>query len=257
MVQFSVGYGEHRFFTGGSLCLFVSCILLNVQDPPKEFIPKEVPKKVQKESPVPEKVEASRRKYVEISASEDENENPVLQKEYSAFKYLLEAASDARNEEHEEAAPPSVHRPCSEGIKLESPERVQDQEVPFFCLSPYLWILFCLRNFPSDIYTQIQDMFTVWNAYLLTPCNKFTYTWLIQAARRMFLNSKFHGPKSFTWSYPILQLMLWLLQLVGAVDFVTSYLTIKFRASPLWLSHCAMAVQENCLQERNDCEQDF
>ena len=144
VVQFSVGYRKHRFFSGGSRCLFVSCILSNAQDPPKEIIPKEVPKKVQKESPVAEKVEASRRKYVEVSDSEDENENPILQKEYSAFKYLLEAASDARDEEHEEAAPPSVHRPCSEGIKPESPERVQEQEVPFLCLSSYLWILLCL-----------------------------------------------------------------------------------------------------------------
>lgn len=146
VVQFSVGYRKHRFFSGGSLCLFVSCIPLNAQDPPKEFIPKEVPKKVQKESPVAEKVEASRRKYVEVSGSEDEdeNENPILQKEYSAFKYLLEAASDARDEEQEEAAPLSVHRPCSEEIKPESPERVQEQEVPFLCLSPYLWILLCL-----------------------------------------------------------------------------------------------------------------
>jgi hypothetical protein len=140
VVQFSVGYRKHRFFSGGSRCLFVSCIILNAQDPPKEL----VPKKVQRESPVPEKVEASRRKYVEVSTSEDENENPILQKEYSAFKYLLEAASDAREEEQEEAAPPPVHRPCSEGIKPESPERVQEQEVPFLCLSSYLWILLCL-----------------------------------------------------------------------------------------------------------------
>jgi hypothetical protein len=63
--------------------------------------------------------------------------------------------------------------------------------------------------------------------------------------------------KSFSWSYLILQLMHWLLHLVGARDFVTSYLTIKFRASPLWLSHYAMAVLENCLQERSDHQEDF
>lgn len=137
LVQFRVGCRKHRFFSGGSLCLFVSCILLNAQDPPKEIIPKAVPKKGQKESPVAEKVEASRRKFMQVSDSEDENENPILQKEYSAFKYLLEAASDARDEEQGEAAPPPVHQPCSEGIKPESPERVQEQEVPFLFLSTY------------------------------------------------------------------------------------------------------------------------